>query len=369
MFSTWLYGILRMGSVGINKKFGRPLAAGLVGLALLATVLRFSARDEAEECVVLRDQTEGKSTPKVASTGWVQTLAFSPDGTLLASGWGKPGSPGRCQLWDVAQRHIRAVLHTTSAIYAAAFAPDGRTLALGSWDGSITLWEVGTGREPRVLRLAMGRALELAFSPDGTVLVAGTHDAVVLWDLPSGRERATLPGSYPLTFSADGRTLATGKPDAVGARLWDWRTGQAQGDLQEAPADSGPTRVGCSWALAFAPDGKTLVSADTDFRLRLWDLQRQRLGAVLPEYADQLVALAFSPDRRMLATGGLERTIVLRDASTSRSVATLQGHTAAIHCIAFAPDGRTLASGSFDEEVRLWNLAALRADGTTSPQR
>src|SRR5439155_22948726 len=113
-----------------------------------ATFFLLSVRNDTDDCTVLQDTTQGKPTPRVGPTGWVEALAFSPDGTLLASGWGKPGSPGVCQLWDVARRELRAVLPTASALYSAAFAPDGRTLAVGSWDGSITLWDVGSPREP-----------------------------------------------------------------------------------------------------------------------------------------------------------------------------------------------------------------------------
>ncbi len=379
MLLKWLAEILDLASEGSAKtlrspalgnnatispfpaKFRRLLLAGVGALTLLATLLILQVRNDPDDCIVLHDLGALPTTiTKLHPAGGVQVVAFSPDGTLLASCWGIPWNPGACQLWDVARHQVRAVLPTASAVCTATFAPDGGTLALGCWDGTVTLWEVAAHREPPLRQFQAKRALALAFSPNSNVLVAGTHDAVVLWDLPTGRQRATFPGSSPLAFSPDGRTLATGK-ETAGTRLWDWRTGQTQGDLQESPAGRDTIPPVASRTLAFAPDGKTLISADHDGIVRLWDVEPQRLRARLFPYADQDVALtlslAFSPDGHLLATGGIDRTVRLWDVQTGQPVATLQGHTGTIHGLAFAPDGQTLASGSLDRTVRLWDVA------------
>jgi WD40 repeat protein len=343
-------------------KLIRLLVASILSLALLVT-LRLHVRDDVADCIVLHDPGT-PSTTRTKPADWVQVVAFSRDGALLASGLGCPGCPGcpgTCQLWDVPRRQVRAVLPAASAVSTAAFAPDGQTLALGSWDGAITLWDIASGRETPWLQLQADRALALAFSPDGTALIAGTHTSVVLWDLPSGRERATLAGSYPLAFSPDGKTLATGNLAGGDPGLWDWKRGQARGDLRQAPSPLGATSLRCSLALAFTPDGKTLISADGDRFLRLWDVDRQRLRATAFKYADQYAELAFSPDRQVLATGGAGRTIRLWDVARGHLLATLQGHTGGIIGVAFAPDGQALASGGFDGTVRLWNVAGILA--------
>jgi WD40 repeat protein len=365
MWATWWHDILGSASGRSDKKLVQACCvAGLVGLALLALFLRSPAVQEAEDCVVLQEFQEGEPFPKAGgTTGWIEALSFSPDGSLLACGWGQDQSVGVCQLWDVARRQVRAVLPTASAVFSTAFAPDGQLLALGSWDGSVTLWEWASQREPRRLRLASVPVLALAFSPDGTVLAAGMPHAVVLWDLPGGRPRSTLPAECPLAFSPDGHTLATGEAGAAGACLWDWRTGQARGCLQGAPANAGPIRDARVLALAFASEGKILLSSDTATVLRRWEVEAQQLRAMFADDTEPAAARAFSADGRLLATAGAERTVVLREATANRRQATLQGHTGAIYCLAFAPDGRTLVSGGFDGSVRLWKLSAVLPAG------
>jgi WD40 repeat protein len=337
-------------------------AAGLVGLALLGQLLRLPAVKKAEDCVVLRAFQEGKPFPKAGGpTGWIETLTFSPDGSLLACGWGQDRSPGVCQLWDVARRQVRAVLPTASAVFSTAFAPDGQTLALGSWDGSVTLWEWASQREPRRLRLAAVPILALAFSTDGMVLAAGMPHAVVLWDLRGDRPRIKLPAECPLAFSSDGRTLATGEAGAAGACLWDWRTGAARGYLPGVPANPGAIRDARSLALAFASGGKILLSSDTATVLRLWEVESHRVRAAFVDDTEPAAARAFSADGRLLAIAGAERTVELRETTANRLLATLKGHAGAIYSLAFAPDGRTLASGGFDGSVWLWKLSVSLA--------
>jgi WD40 repeat protein len=262
----------------------------------------------------------------------------------------------------VARRQVRAVLPTASAVFSTAFAPDGRLLALGSWDGSVTLWEWASQKEPRRLQLASVPVLALAFSPDGTVLAAGMPHAVVLRDLPGGRPRSTLPAACPLAFSPDGRTLATGVGGGADACLWDWRTGAARGCLPVAPANAGPIRDARGLALAFASEGKFLLSSDTATVLRCWEVEAQQVRAEFADETEPAAARAFSAGGRLLATAGAERTVVLREATVNRRLATLRGHTGAIYSLAFAADGRTLASGGFDGSVRLWQLAAVRTE-------
>src|SRR5262249_27642548 len=153
----------------------------------------------------------------------------------------------------------------------------------GSWDGSVTLWEWASQREPRRLRLASVPILALAFSPDGTVLAAGMPHAVVLWDLPGDRLRSTLPAACPLVFSPDGRTLATGVEGGANACLWDWRTGQARGCLSVAPANAGPIRDARSLALAFASEGKILLSSDTATVLSRWEVEAQQVRDIFAD--------------------------------------------------------------------------------------
>jgi WD40 repeat protein len=140
---------------------------------------------------------------------------------------------------------------------AAAFAPDGKTLATGSFDGTVKLWDCGTARERKTFRLPQGSVNAVAFSPDGKTLAAGTGafrvpGEVVLWDVGSGAVQRILRG-HP---------------------------GQVSG-------------------LAFAPDGKILATSGSDKTVRVWDLASGKVLTILPGSG-----VAFSPDGKILATAG-----------------------------------------------------------------
>jgi WD40 repeat protein len=124
-------------------------------------------------------------------TGSVRSVAFSPDGRLLASGsCGQRDSrdfciQGEIKLWDVASgREVRSLTGHTNWVYSVAFSPDGRLLASGSADETIKLWEVASGSEVRTLSGHTNTVYSVAFSPDGRLLASGSGDATIkLWDI------------------------------------------------------------------------------------------------------------------------------------------------------------------------------------------
>ncbi|MGW0435459.1 WD40 domain-containing protein [Micromonospora sp. NPDC003197] len=262
-------------------------------------------------------------------------------------------------LWaSLGSRPDRTLTGHTDVVTSVAFSLDGKTLATGSRDMTVRLWDVATGKSAAALTGHTESVESVAFSPDGKILASGSGDKTVrLWDVASGATTATLTGHNgwitSVAFSPDGRTLATGNGDDT-VRLWEVASGRTTAILTD---DGDLDDDGWVSSVAFSPDGKLLATAGNDDTVRLWDVATRRTTRILTGHSASVESVVFSPDGKTLATAGSDGTMRLWDAATGTATATLTGHSASVESVAFSPDGKTLATAGSDETVRLWDAA------------
>jgi len=371
---------------------GRTLAAGTTfGGAGNQSILLFDAAGAA-----------GPRTLGGHAT-WVTSLAFSPDGQVLASG----ARDGVVKLWDAVKgRELRSLAAHTGKVRSLAFGEEGRRLATASADGSVKVFDATSGRELKSLSGLTAKPAAVAFAAGrGTLAVATADRGVALFDAATleltrtlagdgGASTGTAPsetaafnagaevvatsngdktvqlrdltrpaeaprvfrsystGVYTTAFSPDRRWFATGGKDRT-VRVWEVATGRKVRTL------SGHT--GWVTQIAFSPDSRLLASASHSGQVKLWDADSGRELPMPPAgHSESVNSVAFSPDSKLLATGGSDGVVKLWDVEKGRVMPHLTGHTAEVNAVAFAPDGATLASGGADGTVRLWDVAGGR---------
>jgi WD40 repeat protein/serine/threonine protein kinase len=288
----------------------------------------------------------GRRFTLAAHTAPVKSVAFCPDGNTVASG----STDGAVKLWDLATRQVRFTFASQRS-NSLAFSPDGKTLASAGSGPLVILWDVRSGRELGALH---GKntdwARSVAFSPDGNTLAAGNESGTVrFWDVPTQRERATLNAQpkapvMSMAFSPDGKTLATAGAWNNGVvKLWDLGTEPPRMTSQLVEA----------WCLAFSPDGARLVTGTGEGSVLLWDVATgQELTAIRGQTA-RVASVAFSPDGKNVAFACGDRTMRLWESDTGRLWT--HAHLGGVNSLAFSPDGKTLVSGSEDRTVTIWD--------------
>ena len=297
-----------------------------------------------------------------AHAGSVSSVAFSPDGRTLATG----SFDGRVILWDLADltRLRQFLVPRAGSVFSVAFSPDGHTVAAGDSAGIVIVWDLADPARPQQLRSSQtgraGSVFSVAFSPDGRALATANDDGtVLLWNLAdSTRPQHSLAGHTSsvnsVAFAPDGRTLATASDDGT-ATLWDLTDLTRPQRLRPTPS----SHTGKVTAVAFAPDGRTLATTSDDGSTLLWDLtdlaRPQPLRPALTSHTGRVTAVAFAPKGHALATAGSDGTVVLWDltarAQPQRRGQPLTGQPSPVDSVAFAPDGRTLTTTTSDGTV------------------
>ncbi|HTU88539.1 MAG TPA: PQQ-binding-like beta-propeller repeat protein, partial [Gemmataceae bacterium] len=272
--------------------------------------------------------------------------AFSPDGTLLATG----GSGN--YLWDV--KSGKEIRRLGVASIAVAFTPDGKGLATAHRPAflgvaTIRLWDLKAGAEKPRKTIAAPDIKALEYSPDGKTLAwICCNQSVRLLDAKTGEERILFDSHYgdvnSVAYSPDGRLIATASSDHT-IRLWYADTSKPKGVLR------GHTNA--VNAVAFSPDGKWLASGSNDGTGILWDVEKQKIRFPCKDHGAHVCAAAFTPEGRTLLIGGYHWQSW--DVRTGKELPINRENCKSITSLAFSPDGTLLATGEHNSSARVYD--------------
>ena len=260
----------------------------------------------------------------------------------------QPRPDGLTSAWAYQQ----TLVGHSDIVYSVTFSPDSRTVAGSSYDGKIILWDAQTGVGQRTLPMSdKFLVYAVALSPvSGDHLAAGVGRDVMLVEVKTGVQPRSLKGHtgfvFAVAFAPDGRTLASGSEDHT-IRIWDAQGGQMLRTLAEHTDEVN--------AVAFSADGKLLASGSYDRTIIIWDVATWAVKARLTGHGGHVYSVAFAPDEQTLTSGSEDGTVRIWDVQSGTLKRTLYQHQGAVTSVAFAPDGETVASAGNDGLVLLWD--------------
>ena len=367
-----------------------PVLVFALGFCLLAACGQSTSPENAVAKQNTQLENLTKSRPVLAwqkTESWpVNTVAFSPDGKILATGreHGEQGTRREhaVKLWDVASGKL---LHTfvASSIRALAFSPDGKLLTGVGSGSTIFVWDVATGKVARKIYGQTEYVTVVAFSPDGKTLAIGSLDSSIrLWNVADGKagrvftvaepkKRASLDfnAAHDIEFSPDGKTLAAAYFHGNVVRLWNVETGKLLETLSQME-----TLAFVLYGVAISPNGDTVAcgysaSGFDDIPSKkktgivvLVDLKTGEKRSTFESHKYSVNCLEYSPDGSVLMTGGDDGVVNLSDSRTGKVICALYGRNSkgsgywqkGVNSVAFSPDGKHVAAGSERGLIHLW---------------
>lgn len=244
----------------------------------------------------------------------VRSLAFSPDGNILAAAGGLPGAGGEVKFWNLATGQCeRTIIGHVDSIYGVAWRKDGKQLATVSYDKTVKLWDMTNPAPTADLKEHAEAVFGVAESASGKYFAtAGADKSIRVWDAATGKRLYTLAGHTDMIT-----------------------------------------------ALAAHPTNDVIASASADKTVRVWNLKPDGGDARhnLSGHPDVVTNVAFNADGSLLAASCQDGSVYVWDANSGGRKLNFKALDDAALCVAFRPDGKTLAVGGFDGSVKLFGVA------------
>ncbi len=324
------------------------------------------------------DAANGKEIPRFPKALQPYSIALSPDGKRLAIYVPTDKAAGPpIAIHDYATGQLLRRFGGKETPAKLLFSPDGKVLAASEWSRSrdIELWDPSGGHRLHTLKGHKNRIWSIAFSPDGKTLVSGSDDKTMrFWDVAAGKEVRQIKHSQgigKIAWSPDGKLLASidtiehfDKEYGSGywsndnrVRIWDAETGKELRTLAARTSEGTPDAMFGIRNLTFAPDGKTLLTGNPDGTLRIWDPTTGKELRQFPGFAGASGPFAFTPDAKGLAVVDGGCSIRLLDLATGKDRVPSLGHRGRVLSISVAPDGHTIATIGQDDTLCFWDAA------------
>jgi WD40 repeat protein len=312
------------------------------------------------------DWRDGKSA--------VNTIGLSLDGKKVASG----SDDGAVRLWDVDTGKVIAKLagdHNQSgtqigndwrdgksAVNTIGLSLDGKTVASGSDDGAVRLWDVDTGKVIAKLAGGPNPIISVCWNRDGGRVVSGTYagGTARVWGVESGKTVLAIETGFSsmgsVIYSPDTTMIATGEYRREGegeeyVKIWDAKTGKLVANLKGHTGG-----INC---LAWTADGKTLISGSDDHSIRTWNATTWLQTAVWTGHTGTVYGIAISPNGRILASASYDNTARLWNLENGQPIGSPLQHDSPLYCVSFSMDGKLLATGCDDKNAYAWDMSVV----------
>ncbi len=287
------------------QAYRRPVPITAVAFSADGQELAVSGYHE----VTLWNPANGALVRRIKNVGErVQSLAYSPDGALLAVAGGTPGQAGEVKLFKAADGTLVNELGSMGDVaYRAVFNPAGTKLAVAGADRSIRVFDVASGKQEILIEDHADWVVGLAWSPDGAKLASASRDK-----------------TSKLFNAANGESLMTysGQGDQI-------------------------------FSVAFSADGKLIFTAGADKKIHAWNPDDGAKKGEIAGFGREVLGVVTSADK--IFSCSADKTVQQHRAEGLKPFKTYAGHTDAVYCVAYHPMTGRVAAGSFSGEVRVWN--------------